>query len=88
MPGKLKGRVGDAALVGCGGYANKNGAATVAGDGENIMRMTLAREVVYNMEKKQNVQNDHVNHDHDAEVRARVLKYVNNDNFCSELLPK
>jgi isoaspartyl peptidase/L-asparaginase-like protein (Ntn-hydrolase superfamily) len=52
----LKGRVGDVPLVGCGGYANEYGAATTTGDGECIMKMTLAREVVYNMERKKNAQ--------------------------------
>ena len=56
MPGKLKGRVGDAPLIGCGGYANKTGAATVTGVGESIMQMTLGREVVYYMENGQNAQ--------------------------------
>ena len=51
MPGKLKGRIGDAPLVGCGGYANEFGAATTSGHGEALMRMTLAREIVYDMEK-------------------------------------
>jgi isoaspartyl peptidase/L-asparaginase-like protein (Ntn-hydrolase superfamily) len=43
-------------LVGCGGYANKMGGATVTGVGESIMKMTLAREVVYSMENKKNAQ--------------------------------
>ena len=47
----MKGRVGDDPLVGCGGYANKMGGATTTGVGESIMKLTLAREVVYNMEK-------------------------------------
>jgi isoaspartyl peptidase/L-asparaginase-like protein (Ntn-hydrolase superfamily) len=51
MPGKPKGRIGDAPLVGCGGYANEFGAATTSGHGEALMRMTLAREIVYDMEK-------------------------------------
>ena len=54
--GKLKGRVGDAPMVGCGGYANKTGAATVTGFGESIIKVTLAREVVFNMEKRQDAQ--------------------------------
>ena len=56
IPGKLKGRVSDASLVGCGGYANDFGAAATNGPGESIMKMTLARETVYNMEKRQNAQ--------------------------------
>jgi beta-aspartyl-peptidase (threonine type) len=51
MPRKPKGRVGDAPLVGCGGYANEFGAAATSGHGEALMKMTLAREVVYDMEK-------------------------------------
>ncbi|XP_028391931.1 isoaspartyl peptidase/L-asparaginase-like [Dendronephthya gigantea] len=51
IAGKLKGRVGDAPLVGCGGYANEFGAATTTGHGERMIRMTVAREAVYNMER-------------------------------------
>ena len=54
--GKLKGRVSDASLVGCGGYANEFGAAATNGPGESIIKMTLARETVYNMEQGQNAQ--------------------------------
>ena len=54
--GKHKGRVSDASMVGCGGYANLHGAATVAGLGESIIKMTLAREVVYMMEGGRNAQ--------------------------------
>ena len=53
---KSKGRVGDAPMVGCGGCANKTGAATVTGFGEAIIKVTLAREVVFNMEKGQDAQ--------------------------------
>ena len=56
MPRKLKGRVGDAPLVGCGGYANEYGAAASSGNGEAIMKMTLAREVVHNMESGKTAQ--------------------------------
>ncbi len=56
VAGKHKGRVGDAPLVGCGGYANEIGAATATGRGELIIKMTLTREVVYNMENGQNAQ--------------------------------
>jgi beta-aspartyl-peptidase (threonine type) len=52
----LKGRVGDVPLVGCGGYANEYGAATTTGHGESIMKVTLARDVVYNMEHGMNTQ--------------------------------
>jgi isoaspartyl peptidase/L-asparaginase-like protein (Ntn-hydrolase superfamily) len=43
-------------LVGCGGYANKRGAATIAGLGESIIKLVLARQVVCNMESGMNVQ--------------------------------
>ena len=56
MSVKLQGRVSDAGMIGCGGYANKTGAATVTGSGESIIRTTLAREVVFNMEKGQDAQ--------------------------------
>ena len=46
----MKGRIGDAPLVGCGGYANEYGAATTSGFGEVLIKMTLARDVVYNLE--------------------------------------
>ena len=52
----MKGRVGDAPLIGCGAYANKDGSATCAGHGESIMKVTLARQAVYNMENGQNAQ--------------------------------
>ena len=54
--GKLKGRVSDAGLVGCGGYANTHGAAATNGCGESLMKMTLAREAVYHMEQERNAQ--------------------------------
>lgn len=47
---KMAGRVGDSPLVGCGGYANKEGAVSSTGHGESIMKVMLAREVVYNIE--------------------------------------
>ncbi|XP_028392649.1 isoaspartyl peptidase/L-asparaginase-like [Dendronephthya gigantea] len=56
IAGSLKGRVSDAAMVGCGGYANEHGAATTSGQGEILMKMTLAREVVYMMESGMNAQ--------------------------------
>ena len=48
-------------MIGCGGYANETGAATVTGFGESIMKVTLAREVVFNMEKGKDVQVENVN---------------------------
>lgn len=47
---KMPGRVGDSPLIGCGGYANEEGAVSSTGHGESIMKTLLAREVVCNME--------------------------------------
>jgi beta-aspartyl-peptidase (threonine type) len=45
--GKLPGRVGDSALIGCGTYAdNTLGAVSCTGDGEAIIRVTLARRTL------------------------------------------
>lgn len=43
MFNKLPGRVGDSPLVGCGTYADGRVAVSCTGDGEQIIRMTLAR---------------------------------------------
>ncbi|CAB4033611.1 isoaspartyl peptidase L-asparaginase-like, partial [Paramuricea clavata] len=51
IPRKSKGRVGDVPLVGCGGYANEYGAAAASGHGESIIKMTVAKEVVNNMQR-------------------------------------
>jgi len=46
-PGKLPGRVGDTALIGCGTYAESTlGGASCTGDGEAIIRVTLARRAL------------------------------------------
>ena len=43
-PGKFPGRVGDAPLIGCGCYAdNRSGAVSCTGNGENIMKVVLAK---------------------------------------------
>ena len=47
---KMPRRVGDSPLIGCGSFANKEGAVSTTGHGESIMKVLLAREVVYNME--------------------------------------
>lgn len=39
----MGGRVGDTPLIGCGTYANRQVAVSCTGDGEKIIRMTLAR---------------------------------------------
>jgi L-asparaginase / beta-aspartyl-peptidase len=47
MVGKLPGRVGDSALIGCGTYAESTlGGASCTGDGEAIIRVTLARRAL------------------------------------------
>jgi beta-aspartyl-peptidase (threonine type) len=47
MPGQTPGRVGDSAIVGAGTYARDGAAAcSVTGDGEAILRATLARDVI------------------------------------------
>ena len=45
--GKLPGRVGDSALIGCGSYAEStSGGVSCTGDGEAIIRVVLARRTV------------------------------------------
>lgn len=45
--GKLPGRVGDSALIGCGTYAESTlGGVSCTGDGEAIIRVTLARRAL------------------------------------------
>jgi L-asparaginase / beta-aspartyl-peptidase len=47
LAGKLPGRVGDSALIGCGTYADSTlGAASCTGDGEAIIRVVLARRAL------------------------------------------
>ena len=47
--GRMRGRVGDAAILGAGTYAGLNGAVSCAGHGEEIMRRSLARDIVDRM---------------------------------------
>ncbi|KAM9317391.1 isoaspartyl peptidase/L-asparaginase [Gastrophryne carolinensis] len=52
MTNKMVGRVGDTACIGSGGYADNNvGAISTTGHGESIMRVTLARLILYYMEQ-------------------------------------
>ncbi|XP_010868394.1 isoaspartyl peptidase/L-asparaginase [Esox lucius] len=52
LPNKMEGRVGDTACIGCGGYAdNKVGAASPTGHGEAIMKVVLARLILFHMEQ-------------------------------------
>lgn len=56
IPAKMQGRIGDSPLIGCGGYANEYGGCSTTGHGESLMKITLAREAVYNIEKGNNAQ--------------------------------
>lgn len=47
MAGKLPGRVGDSALIGCGTYADSTlGGVSCTGDGEAIIRTVIARRAL------------------------------------------
>ncbi|XP_062318986.1 isoaspartyl peptidase/L-asparaginase isoform X2 [Osmerus eperlanus] len=49
---KMVGRVGDSPVIGSGGYAdNLSGAASCTGHGESILRVTLARLILFHMEQ-------------------------------------
>jgi len=51
LPGKLAGRVGDSPLPGCGLLADdRAGAVAFSGDGESIIRTTLAAHVMHALE--------------------------------------
>ena len=54
---KLPGRVGDSPLIGCGTYADDNGAASCTGHGEAIMRLVLAKTAVGFLRDGQAAQN-------------------------------
>ena len=47
----LSGRIGDSSLLGCGFYADKKGAVSATGIGEEIMRMLLSKWVYDRMEE-------------------------------------
>lgn len=52
LSNKLVGRVGDTACIGSGGYAdNHSGATSTTGHGESIMKVVLARLILYHMEQ-------------------------------------
>ena len=52
----MQGRIGDSPLIGCGGYANEYGGCSTTGHGESMMKITLAREVIFNIEKGKSAQ--------------------------------
>jgi beta-aspartyl-peptidase (threonine type) len=47
--GRMRGRVGDAAILGAGTFAGPGGAISCTGHGEEIMRRSLARDIVERM---------------------------------------
>jgi L-asparaginase / beta-aspartyl-peptidase len=47
--GRMRGRVGDAAIIGAGTYAGISGAVSCTGHGEEIMRRSLARDIAERM---------------------------------------
>ncbi|KAL2894707.1 putative isoaspartyl peptidase/L-asparaginase 2 [Bienertia sinuspersici] len=49
---KMSGRIGDSPIIGCGTYACKECAVSCTGEGEAILRGTLARDVAAVMEYK------------------------------------
>ncbi|XP_067465495.1 isoaspartyl peptidase/L-asparaginase [Thunnus thynnus] len=54
---KMEGRVGDTPCIGCGGYAdNQVGAVSTTGHGEAIMKVTLARHILFLMEQGQSAE--------------------------------
>jgi L-asparaginase / beta-aspartyl-peptidase len=62
IAGKLPGRVGDSALIGCGTYADSTlGGVSCTGDGEAIIRVVLARRTL-----------DHLREAGDPEYAAKV----------------
>ncbi|KAG9275590.1 isoaspartyl peptidase/L-asparaginase-like [Astyanax mexicanus] len=49
---KMVGRVGDSPIIGSGGYAdNKSGAVSCTGHGESILKVTLARLILFHMDQ-------------------------------------
>ncbi|XP_077352133.1 isoaspartyl peptidase/L-asparaginase-like [Festucalex cinctus] len=54
---QMEGRVGDTPCIGCGGFAdNQVGAVSTTGHGEAIMKVTLARLILFHMEQGQSVE--------------------------------
>jgi isoaspartyl peptidase/L-asparaginase-like protein (Ntn-hydrolase superfamily) len=49
ITGRLRGRIGDSAILGAGTYAAPGGAVTCTGHGEEIMRRLLAKDIVDRM---------------------------------------
>ncbi|KAM4607481.1 isoaspartyl peptidase/L-asparaginase [Polymixia lowei] len=54
---KMVGRVGDSPIIGSGGYAdNLRGAVSCTGHGESILKVTLARLILFHMEQDKEVE--------------------------------
>uniref|UniRef100_A0A3P9J2Y6 Isoaspartyl peptidase/L-asparaginase n=1 Tax=Oryzias latipes TaxID=8090 RepID=A0A3P9J2Y6_ORYLA len=57
MLNKMEGRVGDTPCIGSGGYAdNLSGAVSTTGHGETIMKVMLARLILFHMEQGQSAE--------------------------------
>ncbi|KAJ3610725.1 hypothetical protein NHX12_022816, partial [Muraenolepis orangiensis] len=55
---KMVGRVGDSPIIGAGGYAdNRSGAVSCTGHGESILKVTLARLIIFNIEQGKEMHN-------------------------------
>ncbi|XP_030234443.1 isoaspartyl peptidase/L-asparaginase [Gadus morhua] len=54
---KMVGRVGDSPVIGAGGYAdNRSGAVSCTGHGESILKVTLARLIIFHIEQGKEVE--------------------------------
>jgi len=54
ITGKRNGRVGDSCLIGCGGYSDSRyGGVSTTGHGESIMKVTLARDIIFGIQSGQ-----------------------------------
>ncbi len=54
---QMKGRVGDSPIIGAGLYCNERCGVSTTGKGEAIIKVNLARELVYQLEKGNGVRN-------------------------------
>uniref|UniRef100_A0A8D3AZU4 Isoaspartyl peptidase/L-asparaginase n=1 Tax=Scophthalmus maximus TaxID=52904 RepID=A0A8D3AZU4_SCOMX len=70
---KMVGRVGDTPCIGGGGYAdNEAGAVSTTGHGEAIMKVTLARLILFHMEQGDELSHTHARtHAHSTQRRWR-----------------
>jgi beta-aspartyl-peptidase (threonine type) len=50
IAGRMRGRIGDTAIIGAGTFAGPSGAVSCTGHGEEIMRRMLARDIVDRMQ--------------------------------------